>query len=412
MKNLVLPWLAAVLGLTAAIAGGVLAAELLMGPPQDELVKLATYFGLAGGGTLAAAWLALRAFDRTMTLSIQAKAFVTGLLTAGIALLNVLIIAELMFVSTEHDLKLLIAAILFSALVAGTLSLGLAREVSRRLEGIARVVESLADGDYAVHTSVSGRDEVAELAADVNDLAERLREAEERREALDRERRELTAAISHDLRTPLASLRAMVEALEDGVVQGPEIARYHVTMRREIDRLSRMIDDLFLLAQMDAGALRLKKESLSVEEILADVVDALQPQARQYDVNIELRTGGPAQALVDGGRIERAVANLVRNAIEHTPTGGRVEVTLETVNGWVDLRVSDSGEGIDEADLPYIWQRFYRAERSRQRGPRNADGAGLGLAIVRGIVDAHGGTVSVECAAHGGSTFGIRLPRE
>ena len=201
LKAVALPWLGAAIGLLVAVLAGVLLAELLMGPPKNEQIKLAAYFSVAGSATLVAAWLTLKALDRTVSLSIQLKAFLTGLLTAGVALLNVLIIAELMFVSTEHDLKLLFAVILFGALVAGTLSFWLAREVTRRLRNIAAAIETLARGDYAMSMAVVGNDEVASLAADVNDLAARLREAEQKRLTLDRERRELTAAISHDLRT-------------------------------------------------------------------------------------------------------------------------------------------------------------------------------------------------------------------
>src|SRR5260370_32536909 len=174
-------------------------------------------------------------------------------------------------------------------------------------------------------------------------------------------------------------------------------------MRREIERLSRMIDDLFELARIDAGALPLHRELISVEEVAADVVDALQPQARLNGVDVELHASGRVTASLDGARMERAIANLVRNAIQHTPAGGRIDVAVERQNGSVDVRVTDSGEGIDPVDLPRIWDRVYRAEKSRRRGPGDADGAGLGLAIVRGIIEAHGGSVAAESAPERGS---------
>lgn len=406
------PWLVAALGLMLAIGSGVLLAELLMSPPSNELWDLGAYLSLAGTFTMAAGWLALVAAERTLGLSIQAKTFLSSLIASGVGLLNVLIVAQFMFISTEHDLKLLVAVIAFSAVVTASLTLWVARTVAARLQSVTHAVRSLAEGDLRTRVNVTGSDEVARLAEDVNSLARRLEAGEEQRQALDRERKELTTAISHDLRTPLASLRAMVEALDDRVIEGEEVQRYYGTMRREIERLSRMIEDLFLLAQMDAGALSLVREQLSIEEILADVVDALQPQARQLDVSIHLQSEGPASARVDGARIERAIANLIRNAIQHSPEGGRVDVTLGAQGNWIDVKVSDAGDGIDPEDLPHIWQRFYRAEKSRQRGPRNADGAGLGLAIVRGIVEAHGGQVTAESVARGGSTFAMRLPRE
>jgi signal transduction histidine kinase len=250
------------------------------------------------------------------------------------------------------------------------------------------------------------------LASDINTLARKLQAADEQRTALDRERRELTAAISHDLRTPLASLRAMVEALDDGVVDDAEgVSRYYGTMKREIDRLSRMIEDLFELAQMDAGALRLNRASVDIREIAADVADAMQVQAKRSDILITLECVDKIAPLsVDGARIERALANLVRNAIEHTPRGGHVDVLVAQRNGLVELSVSDDGPGIAPQDLPHVWDRFYRGEKSRRRADENADGAGLGLAIVRGIVEAHGGAAAVESSTDRGATFTMRLP--
>lgn len=407
-----MPWFGAILGLAVAIGGGVILAQLLMSPPASELAELAGYFALSGALTIGGGWLALRAADRNLSLSILAKTFLGGIIVSAAALLNVLVIAGLMFVSTGHDLKLLICLILFSAVATASLSFWVARSVAGRLDIIAGAVKSLARGDLKARASVDGGDEVSRLAEDVNALGRRLQEAEDEREALDRERRELTTAISHDLRTPLASLRAMVEALDDGIILGAEITRYYGVMRREIDRLSRMIDDLFELARIDAGALPLKRELISVEEIAADVVDAMQPQALLNSVSVELRSSEPANANLDGARMERAIANLVRNAIQHTPSGGRIAVAVERENGWIDVRVSDDGEGIDAADLPRVWDRFFRAEKSRHRSTGDGDGAGLGLAIVRGIVEAHGGTVAAQSSPGRGSAFTLRVPSD
>ena len=407
--RLALPWLGAILALTLAIGSGILAAELLMHPPASELWELTAYLALAGAGTMAAGWLILEAADRTLGLSLQAKSFLGTAIASGVALLNVLIVAQLMFISTAHDLKLLLALMAFAGIVGVFFSLWVARTVTGRLALITGGVQRLAGGDLSARVPVEGGDEVARLAADVNALAVRLQEAEEQREALDRERRELTIAISHDLRTPLASVRAMVEALDDHMIEGAEVDRYYSTMRREIERLNRMIDDLFELAQIDAGVLKLVREPVSVQEIVADVVDAFQVQATRRDIGLELRTNGRADATLDGSRIERAIANLLRNAIEHTPDGGRIRVSVGSSDAWIEVSVSDNGDGIAEADLPHIWERFYRAEKSRQRST-NGDGAGLGLAIVKGIVEAHDGTVSAKSSAETGTMFTLRLP--
>jgi signal transduction histidine kinase len=408
-----LPWLlAAALLITLAVGLGLLLAEVLMAPPIDEMSTLALYFLLSGSATLSGGWLVLRLADRTSRIGIGAKAFLASAIGGAVGLLNVLIIARLMFVSTTHDLQLLAAVVAFSAFVSIFFSLRVAFLVAARVSQVLAMIRSLAAGDYRARVVVDGGDEIARLARDVNQLAERLRQAEEDRNSLDATKRELTAAISHDLRTPLASIRAMAEALDDAILDDPEErARYYRAIRREVERLDFMINDLFELAQIDAGAIKLDLRPLSVQEIAAEVVDAMQPQARQRSMELRLNVlGRPPVALIDGSRIERAIANLLRNALEHSEKGGRIEVDVFDEGLWVGVSVSDSGDGITDADLPRVWDRFYRAEKSRRRTAHTAEGAGLGLAIVRGLVEAHGGETAVQSRQGLGSRFVIRLP--
>ncbi len=406
------PWLGTVLALALAIGVGVILTELLMTPPAGELRDLAAYLALSGGATLGFGWLALRVADRAVGLTIQTKAFLSSVIGGGVALVNVFIVAQLMFVSTSHDLRLLAALLVFSAVVTLFFSMWVASTVVGRMGIVAAGIRALAEGRFGARVALSGGDEVAQLATDVDVLAQRLQAAEEARTALDRQRQELTATVSHDLRTPLASIRAMVEALDDQVVEDPaEIGRYYDAIRREIERLSHMVDDLFELAQMDAQAADLDRHPVALHEIAADVVEAMQAQARLNDVVLTLSLEGELpEIFADGERIERVISNLVRNALEHTPTGGRIEVKVFPDDGWLGLRVSDTGEGIEKADLPHIWDRFFRADKSRRRGPTDADGAGLGLAIVRATVEAHGGLVEVSSEPGRGSVFTVRLP--
>lgn len=405
-------WPGALVALAVASLAGLAFAQILMNPPAGDLRSLALYFLISGGVSITLGWWALRATDRAAGLSIQSKAFLGAVIGSVVALLNVVIVAWLMFLNTAHDLPLLTVLLLFSGIITVFFSMRIALAITGQIGVVAGGIAALADGRYATRIDVEGSDEVARLARQVNELAQRLEMSEEERSTLDRERRELTAAISHDLRTPLAGVRAMVEALDDEVIDQPsEVKRYYATIRREVERLNRMIDDLFELAQIDAGALRLTMRPVALQEIAAEVFDAMQATARRDGVTLSIQVEGtPPEIQVDGARIERAVANLVRNALEHTRDGGRVAITVELTGSWIALSVADTGDGIDPADLPRIWDRFYRAERSRQRGPRSDDGAGLGLAIVRGIVEAHGGVVAVESIPGQGTTFAMRLP--
>ncbi len=404
-------WLGAALALLLAIGSGLLLVELMMAPPRSELQRMAAYLTLTGSATLALGWLGLRGADRWLGLSLRGKAFAGAALGSGIALLNVLVMAQLMFVSTSHDLKLLVALLSFSGIVTLFFGLWVADSVARSVEGLAAGVRALAAGDYRARVHVPARDELARLAESVNELADRLRGVEEQRAALDLERRELTAAVSHDLRTPLASIRAMVEALDDEVVSDrDEVRRYYGAIRRQIEHLSRMIDDLFELAQIDAGALRLERRLVPLIDIAAEAVDAMQAQAKERGVSLRWTERDAAVVCsVDGRRLERAITNLVQNALEHTPRGGAVDIVVARRDGWAELLVSDSGEGIESTELPRVWERFYRAEKSRRQDANGSSGRGLGLAIVRGIVEAHGGDVSAESSPGRGATFTIRL---
>lgn len=404
----------------ASTAAALLVAVLLLAPTGDELLLLALYVGVASVAAIVLGWSLLVLLDRLFRPRLALRAF-AGSVAGGIAaLLNVAIVARLMFVNTSHDLRLLLALIASGTAVSVFFAVGVAALTSRRVEAISRAIERLASGDYAspvaAEPPVGGR-EVAALAEDVERLRLRLTDAELARARLEEERRELGAAISHDLRTPVASMRAVIEALDDGVVEDPsEVRGYYGHLRREAQRLVRMIDDLFELAQLDAGALPLELRTMKLQDIVLEVIDSMRPLAAERGIELLAQIEGDPPALaLDPARIERAIANLLRNAVEHGAEGSAVEITLglEGPGGAiVALRVRDHGEGIAAAALPRIWERFYRGDPSRKRHSRLGDGAGLGLAIVRGAVEAHGGSVHVTSALGEGSTFEVRLPYE
>ncbi|MEZ4552819.1 MAG: sensor histidine kinase [Dehalococcoidia bacterium] len=400
------------LALGAAILVGLLVAQLLIQPPAGDLRALALYIALSGAATLLGGAAGVQAADRAGALTLRTKVALGGLIGALVGLLNVFIVSQLMFVSTDHDLGLLIALIAVSATISLGFSTWVATTITRRLHSVTEAVRVLSLGRYDTRVPAVGRDEVARLADDVNVLADRLEFAEVARAALERDRRDFTIAISHDLRTPLASMRAMAEALDDEVVTAEaEVKRYHHAMRREAERLGAMIDDLFQLSQLDAGSVQLTRRPLALDEIAAEVVDAMQAQAVARRITLTLQVRGPVPAaLLDGALIERAVRNLVSNALAYTPPEGSVTVVVEPVREGVALHVRDTGHGIAAEDLPRVWDRFFRAERSRTRTGESSDGAGLGLAIVRGIAEAHSGSTAVESTPGRGSRFTLRLP--
>ena len=265
-------------------------------------------------------------------------------------------------------------------------------------------------GDSGVYVAPKGTlpAELQNLSSELTVTHERLAQARSRERALEASRRELVAWVSHDLRTPLAGLRAMAEALEDEVVIDPrEVSQYHSQIRREVDRLTLMIDDLFELSRIHAGALRLSKRMTGLEDLVAEVVASTDPVARAKGVRL---TGAAVRGMpvyVDAAEMGRALRNLVTNAIRHTPADGGVDVLADVQGGLACVTVSDACGGIPPDDLPRVFDVAFRGESARTPGPQS--GGGLGLSIARGIVEAHSGQIAVRNAGPG-CQFLIRMP--
>ncbi|HMD25164.1 MAG TPA: HAMP domain-containing sensor histidine kinase [Streptosporangiaceae bacterium] len=296
--------------------------------------------------------------------------------------------------------------------IAGLAALVVALFVSRRLIKASRAISSAVQdtGDSGVYIAppLTLPAELAELSDGLAAAHERLAKARTRERALEASRRELVAWVSHDLRTPLAGLRAMAEALEDQVVIDPrEVSQYHTQIRREVDRLTLMIDDLFELSRIHAGALRLSRRMVGLEDLVAEVVASVEPVARSKGVRL---TGAAVRGMpvfIDSAEMGRALRNLVTNAIRHTPSDGVVDVLAEVQSGMACVSVSDACGGIPPGDLPRVFDVAFRGESARTPGPQ--EGAGLGLSIARGIVEAHSGQIAVRNAGPG-CQFLIRLP--
>jgi two-component system phosphate regulon sensor histidine kinase PhoR len=220
-------------------------------------------------------------------------------------------------------------------------------------------------------------------------------------------RRDFVANVSHELRTPLASLKSVVETLESGALEDEAATRDFLSRAQgEIDRMVQIMEELLELSRIESGEVPMAKEPLDVSEVLVRAVERLQPQARRQGVQLSLEAGSSLPPVVgDAERLERAALNLIHNALKFTPAGGAVRVEAQCEDGAVVVHVRDTGVGIAPADLPRVFERFYKVDRARSTG-----GTGLGLAIVKHTVEAHGGTVVVESQQGGGSVFSFSLP--
>ncbi|MEU8330922.1 HAMP domain-containing sensor histidine kinase [Micromonospora sp. NPDC048839] len=270
--------------------------------------------------------------------------------------------------------------------------------LTRPLHALTGAAQRMRDGDGAARVRVTGRDEIARLAEVFNDMAER-------RERLEQLRRAMVSDIAHEMRTPVSNIRGWLEAVEDGVA-APD-RRLLSSLLEEATLLQHVITDLQDLAQADAGALRLHREQVYLADLLAQVAEAYRVQADRAGVAILLRTDADPQVDADPVRLRQAVGNLVGNAVRHTPPGGRVTISADATDTEVVITVTDTGSGISAEDLPRVFDRFWRADKSRSR---QTGGSGLGLAIVRKLVEAHRGTIGVTSTPNQGSTFTLHLP--
>ena len=402
----------ALLFLAVSLAAALLAAVLLRLPSADlPVVALLLAVGGGGGGLLALLLVRPAVLGRLggVRAQLAGASLIGSLLLLGMMLAG----ARAMFLS-NHDLSLLLTMLVFAAILSVGFGLLCARMLADRIERVRSGTASIAAGDLESVVTVEGNDEVAGLARDFNRMARALEAAAEREREMEKMRRDLIAAVSHDLRTPLASTRALIEAVADGVAENPETeARYLSSARRELAHLSRLVDDLFELARIDSGMLQLTLEEASLHDLISDTISSFQPQAESRNVRLVGEVSGDVDpVLANPPRLQRVLHNLLSNALRHTPADGTVALRATAQGHEVRVEVSDTGEGIAAEDVPRLFERSFRAERSRSRPEEDgAPGAGLGLAIARGLVEAHGGTMSVESDLGRGSRFRFTLRR-
>jgi len=351
--------------------------------------------GLAGMGIIR---LLRRA---PLRLSIQASGAVPVLAIVAGTLGS----AEAMFLS-QHDLRVVAMVCVVAGVVAFVFSWLLGRQVESGSAALRQAARSF--GDEAGQFLPPERPLAAEFAALSSELADtsaKLESSRTRERALEQSRRQLVAWVSHDLRTPLAGLRAMAEALEDGLAADPP--RYHKQMRAEADRLATMVDDLFELSCIHSGALRLSLDQVALGDLVSDVLASTEALAGERGVRLDGTAAGQLAVRGDPRELSRALTNLLTNAIRHTPRGGRVHVKAIAEHDCALLTVADGCGGIPEADLPHLFELAWRGTDARSPAPDT--GAGLGLAIVRGIAEAHRGSVRIV-NTQDGCCFEMRLP--
>ena len=334
----------------------------------------------------------------------------------GSVLAGVVAIARLMFIS-EHDRGVVTLVAVVSGVVALLVAVAVGVAIARWSEALRQDARRLdAHGSYVA--AQRGPSELQAVSAELARTSERLEESRVREARLEASRRELVSWVSHDLRTPLAGMRAMTEALEDGMVADPN--RYHHQIRTEVDRMVRMVDDLFELSRIHAGVLTMNPEPVALRDLVSEAIAGADSLARARSV----RLGGSVEeglaVRADAVGLSRVMTNLIMNAIRHTPAEGSVEVRGRAVADGVELSVSDQCGGISLAEMDRVFDLAWRGGAARTPDPSQelagVAGAGLGLAIVKGIVEAHRGVVSVENVASDGAVpaagcrFLVRLP--
>lgn len=378
-----------------------------MSPPSGAVSHMVVLLSTYAGGSITVGFvlyqMALR-YSRWLNVTLALAFF----WAAVVSLYIVWQMARLMFASPD-DLVYAGIFLVFAAVIASSFGISATTRLTRSLAQLTETAQQVAGGDLSARAEVIGRDEVARLAQAFNQMAAQLEAIARQRAEVEALRRDLIAWTSHDLRTPLTSIRAMVEALHDGLVSDSETTRrYYQTIRADIIALNQLIDDLFELAQLDAGGLVLDLSLHSLTDLISDAIESFQALARQKRITLAGRVGEQIDpVLLNAPKIGRVLANLLSNALRHTPAGGQIRVTAVRREGGVQVTVEDSGRGFAEADLSRIFEKFYRGEQARSRA---TGGAGLGLAIAQGIVLAHNGRIWAENGAEGGAVVRFILP--
>ena len=309
-----------------------------------------------------------------------------------------LIVIFLLMVVSGHDVAIVAAIVVVAGVVAAIVARLLAGGILRDIHAIRNGLTAVRRGEHDVEIVTAVPDELGELAAAANAMIGRLRYEEAARDQAEAAHRDLVAAVSHDLRTPITSLRLLAEAVGDDIVDGEVRRGYLDRMRVHIDALSALIDDLFELSRLEAGDIRWSLEQVPLGELVGETVAAMRVQADAKGVAVVTEVPEALQpARANPEKLQRVLFNLIQNAIRHTPADGSVVVRAEPVAGRIEIEIADTGEGIGPDQAPHVFTAFYRGANAARTG----SGAGLGLAVSRAIVEAHGGRIWLADATVG-----------
>ena len=382
---------------------------LLMRPTLGDLQHMAQFLAITAVISIAIGYGAYRFNWLIFAPSLRWVLLGSYVIASLLTFLNVWLTARLMFAS-KHDLLLATVLLLFAGGIAIALGSFFTSALIDRISRLESATHSIENGDLSTRADIPGKDEIASLAESFNKMAQQLQSADQKQKELETLRRDLVAWAGHDLRTPLSSIRLLIEALSDGVVTDPkEMQNYLSQAKKHVDNLSFLVDDLFQISQLDSGGMPLNLEPASISDLISDTLESFSSLAAQKGVKLY----GTADEGVDPITMDvlwmgRAFNNLISNAIRYTPIGGEINLTAKLAGNNIIVYISDSGEGILPEDIPHVFERFYRGEKSRSR---LSGGAGLGLAIAKGVVEAHKGEITVQSEFRKGTTFTISLPK-
>jgi signal transduction histidine kinase len=375
--------------------------------PMNDILVTALLAGVASFVVAGIGLVALRRMRRRRLLS-QLLAISTVTVVSAVA--GIAVAAQQMFLSS-HDLSVLTVVLVVSSAVSVIAAVLFGRAFEKSAADVTGLASTLVDGsapgDRPAGRYVTG--ELQSLATELSSVSAQLDASRRREKALESARRELVAWVSHDLRSPIASVRAMAEALEDGVVDdAASIHRYHHAIRLESERLGSLVDDLFELSRISAGAIDASQTFVPLVELVSEVLESVEPSAAAKGIAVVSPIDELPNALVPAADLRRVLHNLLDNAVRHTTVGGTILLgaVVDARRQHVELEVSDQCGGIPAADLPRVFEVAFRGDVARTR---DRSGGGLGLAIAKGLLEAHAGSIHVANQADG-CRFVVTLP--